>query len=145
MVFNYYLRPDDKKYIRIGDIKNKLRDIISKSNNAKIVVYGDLNISKEDIMKEIGYEMKELEGKVIYSDLENSFTRIRKVCEEVQMSYIDYFINFGIKEKFFTVQKIGRSDHLAISMKIDTDTIDKTICRKKELFYNYKKLNEEYE
>ena len=145
IVFNYYLRPDDKKYIRIGDIKNKLRDIIAKSNNAKIVVYGDLNIGKEDIMKEIGYEMKELGGKVIFSDLENSFTRIRKVGEEVQISYIDYFINFGIKEKFFTVQKIGRSDHLAITMNIDTDTIDKSVCRKKELFYNYKKINENFE
>ena len=34
---------------------------------------------------------------------------------------------------------------MAISINIDTETIDRNICRKKELFYNYKKINENYE
>ena len=73
IVFNYYLRPDDKKHIRLGDLKNKIRDLIAKTKNTKIVVYGDLNINKENIMKEIGYEMKKFGGNIIFSDLECSF------------------------------------------------------------------------
>ena len=117
IVFNYYLRPDEKKYIRIGELKNKLRDLIVKTKNAKIVVYGDLNINKENIMREIGYDMKNYGGKIIFSDLECSFTRIRNVSNVIQTSYIDYFINFGVKETKFNVQKIGSSEHLAISIK----------------------------
>ena len=86
IVFNYYIRPDDRKYIRIGDLKNKLRDIITKTNNAKIVVYGDLNINKDIIMREIGYNMKIFGGKVLFIDLECSFTRIRNVSNVIQTS-----------------------------------------------------------
>ena len=68
-------------------------------------------------MREIGYDMKNYGGKIIFSDLECSFTRIRNVSNVIQTSYIDYFINFGVKETKFNVQKIGRSDHLAISIK----------------------------
>ena len=53
----------------MSDLKNKLRDLIAKTKNAKIVVYGDLNINKDNIMREIGYEMKNYDGKIIFSDL----------------------------------------------------------------------------
>jgi len=83
IVFNYYLRPDDKKYVRIGDLKNKIRDLIAKTKNTKIIVYGDLNISKDDIMSKIGCDMKKFWGKIVFSDMECSFTRIRIVGNTV--------------------------------------------------------------
>ena len=49
-----------------------------------------------------------------------------------------------LKKPNLIYKKIGRSDHLAISINID-DSIDNAVCRKKELFYNYKKINENYE
>ncbi len=97
IVFNYYLIPDEKKHIRLGDLKNKLRDL-TKIKNTKIVVYDDLNINKENIMKEF-------EGNEIFSGLECIFTRIRNVSIVTQTSYIDYFINFGVKETKFNIQK----------------------------------------
>ena len=57
-------------------------------------------------MKEIGYDMKKFGGNVIFSDLECSFTRIRNVSNVIQSSYIDYFINFGIKETKFMYKKL---------------------------------------
>ena len=60
-------------------------------------------------MREFGCDMKKLGGKIIFSDLECSFTRIRKVGDTVQTSYIDYFINFGVNETKFNIQRIGRS------------------------------------
>ena len=112
IVFNYYLRLDDRKYIRIGDLKNKIRDIIAKTNNAKIVVYGNLNIYKDNIMRD-GYDMKNF-GKVLFSDLECSFTWIRNVSNVIQKSYIDFFINFRVKETKFNVQKIRTEEKRTI-------------------------------
>ena len=43
-------------------------------------------------MREIGCEMKIFGGKVIFSELENNFTKIRNVSDQVQTSYIDFFI-----------------------------------------------------
>ena len=62
------------------------------------MIYDDLNINKENIMKEIGYEMKKFGGNVIFSDLECSFTRIRNVSNLIQISYIDILLILELKK-----------------------------------------------
>ena len=62
------------------------------------MIYDDLNINKENIMKEIGYEMKKFGGNIIFSDLECSFTRIRNVSNLIQISYIDILLILELKK-----------------------------------------------
>ena len=60
----------------------------------QIIMFGDLNIGKEELFAKYGERIKKLGGEILISKNVNSFTRTNKGVPFD--SYIDYFIVFNI-------------------------------------------------
>ena len=88
-----YLPPGENHENLIQNLTEKIIRIKSVYETINIILFGDLNIKKDEIEKKLGYKLKYYNLKVLYSKEEEEFTRKEKVKNILKISYLDYFIS----------------------------------------------------
>lgn len=136
IVYNAYLSPSEKHNSLVKGFCNRLK-ILKDRYDAKIIAFGDLNLRREEIQKEVGTPLKGTGAIIHYCRMQESFTRIQKSGDKIQSSYLDYFVTLGIESAVTNILKpIGRSDHMTIEMVCDLKELN-IMEPKQELRYNF--------
>lgn len=137
IIYNVYVAPGADHRARLDSAKFRLRTILERFKDAKIVIFGDFNLKRNEMKKEFLSDFKD-KGITCYMDTNiNSFTRCRKVLETIQYNYLDYIITFGIGSSKFGISKpIAKSDHMTLKLEVANSELGDVIV-KKELRYDF--------
>ena len=140
ILYCVYLPPTRDHEILIGDFLNKLNMIKNRYKNAKIIVYGDFNLRRDEFKNKV----ENILGNDFiyhYKKEEQNFTRYRIInYKNIEKSYLDYFITSGFNNTEFEINlPIGKSDHLSLELYIPKEEIGEIIIQK-EIKYPYNKL-----
>lgn len=116
IVYGVYVPPDSEHKNRLIELAHRLRIIRQKYAELQLILFGDLNILRKDLEKEFE-SVRALGFKLWYQKGECAFTRM----EGEKMSYLDYFITYGVEDANLEIQKpIGLSDHWTVQLRINT-------------------------
>ena len=116
IIYGVYVPPDADHKNRMRELAHRLRIIKQKYAELQLILFGDLNIPRDELETEF-LSVKSLGFKLWYQRGECAFTRI----EGEKMSYLDYFITYGIDEAELEIQKpIGSSDHWTVQLRVNT-------------------------
>ena len=140
ILYCVYLPPTRDHEILIGDFLNKLNMIKNRYKNAKIIVFGDFNLKRDEFKNKIENVLGK-EFTYHYNKEEQNFTRYRITKNNIiEKSYLDYFITTGFKNTQFEINlPIGKSDHLSLELYISKKDIGEIIVQR-EIVYPYNKL-----
>ena len=137
ILYNVYVAPGDTHGASLDAAKIRLRAILDRYKDAKVVVYGDFNIKRDKIKKDFldYFNDKKLLSHV--DTIANSFTRCRKVSGSVQYSYLDYIFTYGINCSGLKVCKpIEKSDHMTLKLDIPYSELG-DIIEKRNLNFDF--------
>ena len=98
--------------------------------NLKLIMFGDLNITREKIHKKIEDKVSKYGFEILYKLNKEEFTREANRKGKNVRSYLDYFIIHGIKDYFFNIiDTEWQSDHkgLEFNFKQERENKFKTI------------------
>ena len=102
IIFFTYIPPYDKHSKRLAELIYKLKIIRYRYNNLVLILYGDLNIKREDIRNKLGKNIEPFGYEIIFNDDVNEFTQAQLNKDKEKKSYLDYFIVDGIKNYDFS-------------------------------------------
>ena len=135
IIYVTYLPPNEEHNNKISELIEKLLLIQRRYNNLKLILFGDLNINKDETDIKIKSKIEKYGFKIWYN--KNSYTRSQIVKIEQKKSYLDYFITYGINYGYFNIMdKLVLSDHKAISFEFFEDNNFK-LDRIKEIIEPY--------
>ena len=135
IIYVTYLPPNEEHNNKISELIEKLLLIQRRYNNLKLILFGDLNINKDEIDIKLKNKIEKYGFKIWYN--KNSYTRSQIVKNEEKKSYLDYFITYGINYGYFNIMdKLIISDHKAISFEFLEDNNFK-LDRIKEIIEPY--------
>ena len=137
VIYNVYVAPGPDHKARLDSAKLRLRAILDRYRDAKVVMFGDFNLKREHMKKEFLGAFKDKKIICHMKTDTNAFTRCRKVKDTIQYNYLDYIITHGISSSEFNISKpIAKSDHLTLKLVIaKSDLGDLTV--EKELKYDF--------
>ena len=118
-IITCYCPPDDTYDQRIQECIRVLNYIQEKYMNSQIIVYGDFNTPREDmlnIVRRLGSDRWILH----YDQSPTAYTRYSQRRDDDHTSYLDYFLTYGILlgYQFDILPKQGYSDHLPLRLRI---------------------------
>ena len=113
----------------------KLLLLKKRYNNLRLILFGDLNINKDEIDTKLKNKIEPYGFKIWFN--KNNYTRSQIVNNEEKKSYLDYFITYGVDNGYFKIMdKLVLSDHKAISFEFLEDNKFK-LDRIKEIIEPY--------
>ena len=138
-----YLPPGDNHENLIDNLIEKIIRIKSIYETLNIIIYGDLNIKREEIEKKLGNKLKYYNLDVLYSKEEEEFTRYEKVKNILKTSYLDYFIS-NTNGNLFISNSPCITDHRILLFEINNNANFK-IERIKDILepYEIAKINKD--
>lgn len=144
IIYNTYLNPGTQHKMRIDAFKVRMDSILGRYKDAKIIVFGDFNLTKEEFKIEIMNYFKGVKGIKYHIDPSiNAFTRCAMLEGKVIRSYLDYMITVNIESDDFDIEKpIGNSDHWMLHLAL-TEKDFGQLNPVKELRYNFSKAKED--
>ena len=97
-------------YLPPGENHEKITRIKSIYETINVILFGDLNIKRDEIEKKLRNKLKYYNLDVLYSKEEEEFTRKETVNNILKISYLDYFIS-NIDGNLFISNSPGITDH----------------------------------
>ena len=153
--FIYYEIPFRDKFIYLfiilridfaDELVIRLRTICYKYNDLSLVLYGDLNMDRDQFKNKVEMPLAEMGYLSHYNKGCSAYTRYEVRLGAPVTSYIDFMITYGEKIKEFSVSKpIGRSDHLTLAVSVQKDVWLKKMSQKKVLRTNFSKVAQDCE
>ena len=111
-----YLPPGEYHENLIQNLIEKITRIKAIYKTINIILFGDLNIKRDEIEKKLWNKLKYYNLNVLYSK-EEEFTRKETVQNILKTSYLDYFIS-NINGNLFISNSPGITDHRIILSKL---------------------------
>ena len=138
-----YLPPGENHENLIQNLIEKITRIKSIYNTINIILFGDLNIKREDIEKKLGNKLKYYNLDVLYSKEEEECTRKEIVKNILKTSYLDYFIS-NTNGNLFISNSPCITDHRILLFEINNNANFK-IERIKDILepYEIAKINKD--
>lgn len=143
IIYNTYITPGPKHGMRLDAFKVRFNTIVSRYKDAKVIVFGDFNLTREEFKKNVITYYQGVKGIKFHIDTSlNAFTRCAIVENKVQRSYLDYMITVNMEDTDFNIKKpIGNSDHWLLELGIADDFGELNAA--KELRYDFARAKEE--
>ena len=137
IVYNVYVAPGADHGARVDAAKLRLRTILDRYKDKKLVVFGDFNMKRDEMKKKFIDSFKDKKIMCHMDSGANSFTRCRKVLDSIQCSYLDYFLTYGVEcSKFEIAKSIAKSDHMTLRLTIPNSELG-NIVQKRELSFDF--------
>ena len=138
-----YLPPGEDHENLIQILIEKITKIKSIYETINIILFGDLNIKRDEIEKKLGNKLKYYNLDVLYSKEEEECTRKETVKNIIKTSYLDYFIS-NINGKLFISNSPCITDHRILLFEINNNANFK-IERIKDILepYEIAKINKD--
>ena len=148
IVMTYFAAPGEGHNYKIKKLINILIKIKEKfGDKINFVLFGDLNIQKNNISKKLERKIEGYGYKTLYKKNDKEFTR-EEVEGVTKTSYLDYFIIQGIDNFWFNIIHGGWiSDHkgLELTIKVENQnrlkTLEQTIEAYEQTKKDYLKIN----
>ena len=145
IIYSTYLPPNNEHSYRLQELIDRLILLRRKYNNLTLVLFGDLNMSREEVKDKLSTEIEPLGFKIWYKNNKNEYTREQSVKGIIKKSYLDYMITFGIDNiNFQILNKLVITDHKALSIEF-LDDRKRKLDRVKELIEPYNIANHKIE
>ena len=139
ILYNVYIPPSQDHSIRLATFITRLKVILDRYVGAKVVVFGDFNLSRDEMSKKVMDPLKGRGVKLHKEDGINAFTRCRVTETRVESSYLDYFVTVNIEvDKFEVFRPFARSDHWALRLRIRKEELG-DLSIKKSITYDFNK------
>ena len=138
-----YLPPGEEHENLTQNLIENIIKIKSIYKTINIILFGDLNIKRDEIEKKLGNKLKYYNLKVLYSKEEEECTRKETVKNILKTSYLDYFIS-NINGNLFINNSPCITDHRILLFEINNNTNFK-IERIKDILepYEIAKINKD--
>ena len=115
-----YLPPGDNHENLIENLIEKIIRIKSIYETINIILFGDLNIKRDEIEKKLGNKLKYYNLDVLYNNEEEEFTKKETVKNILKISYLDYFIS-NINGNLFISNSPCITDHRILLFEINNN------------------------
>ena len=115
-----YLPPGENHPYLIQNLIEKITRIKAIYETINIILFGDLNIKRDEIEKKLGNKLKYYNLDVLYSKEEEEFTRKETVKNILKTSYLDYFIS-NINDNLFISNSPCITDHRILLFEINNN------------------------
>ena len=110
--------PSGENHENLIEKTTRIKSIYETIN---IILFGDLNIKRDEIEKKLGNKLKYYNLDVLYSKEEEEFTRKETVDNILKTSYLDYFIS-NIDGNLFISNNPGITNHRILLFEINNNT-----------------------
>ena len=144
ILYNVYIPPEDEETDqRIDGLICRLLTMKERYKNLKLVMFGDLNLTREGVRKRIMPRLEKHGFTLRASQKLQSFTRMRLTETRLEVSYLDYFITYGFVNVDFSIHKpIGKSDHWTLLLEIDKAEVS-DLKNRRQISLGFSKVNED--
>ena len=138
-----YLPPGENHEYLTQNLIEKITRIKSVYKTINIILYGDLNIKRNEIEKRLGNKLKYYNLNVLYSKEKEECTRKETVKNNIITSYLDYFIS-NINGNLFISNSPCITDHRILLFEINNN-VNFKIERIKDILepYEIAKINKD--
>ena len=122
IIFNTYVPPGVEHPYRLASFKFKLDVVLRRFKGAKLVIFGDFNLSEPKMKTWMKNEFSQYDKlNLIVSSDPLAVTREQETINGTQRSYIDFFITNNIDEgsiDFSIIDPIANSDHKLLKLHL---------------------------
>ena len=117
IIYCTYIPPGNEHDNRLNELIEKLLLLKRNYHSLSLILFGDLNIKRENIKSSLTNKIVSYGFKVWYNNDNNIFTHEQKINNKIVKSYLDYIITYGIENANFNVlDKLVNTDHNAIEL-----------------------------
>ena len=117
IIYCTYIPPGNEHDNRLNELIEKLLLLKRNYHSLSLILFGDLNIKRENIKSSLSDKIEPYGFKVWYNEDNNIFTHEQKINDKIIKSYLDYIITYGIENANFNViDKLVNTDHNAIEL-----------------------------
>ena len=140
-----YIPPGIDHEVTLDDFLNKMQACQRRYEGARTVVFGDLNIDRDEFNAKVIKLMGNKNILYHYNKNKSVHTRIQKNKNKTQSSYLDYMISFNLSKPEFQIKKMfAKTDHLLLELKIQKDQLN-NIQVTKILCYGFQQCKKDTE
>ena len=140
IIYCVYIPPGEKHDIRVKEFIERLLLLKSKYNSLSLILFGDLNIERKNIKRELIDKIELYGFHVWYNNDKNVFTHDQKLGDKKIESYLDYMITYGIDNINFNVgDKLVNTDHKCLELSF-IETNNRKLNRIKEIVEPYTRV-----
>ena len=140
IIYCVYIPPGEKHDIRVKEFIERLLLLKSKYNSLSLILFGDLNIERKNIKRELIDKIELYGFHVWYNNDKNVFTHDQKLGDKKIESYLDYMITYGIDNINFNVgDKLVNTDHKCLELTF-IETNNRKLNRIKEIVEPYTRV-----